>query len=190
MYVDRQYLNTGQTRREPGYGSRHETCSRSSYHSQDASITVGKGYFYRRKDSAKERTGLHQRDKRKLRDGARFLLKDGSIIDPNKCIVCCRFGCHSSKHRNASKAFIAAIDEASSASDTSTTVNTTLQTDLDAPRGNESKSYACFFVGCPGVLFTKFDAYSSYRASTVGAIVNAGTSRLSTVGMCWMETYV
>ena len=63
MYVDRRYLNIVQKRRVPVHGARYEKCSRSSYRARDASQTVGKGDFYRRKDSAKERAGLHQREK-------------------------------------------------------------------------------------------------------------------------------
>ena len=112
MYVDRRYLNSAQVKRVPGYGASYETIPKSNYRGQEGRVTPSKNNLPERKG-----TGKRQQERGRARRSARFLLKDGMVIEPNQCIVCSNFGCHSSKHRKASEAFVAAMNDPSSDSD-------------------------------------------------------------------------
>ncbi len=107
-------------------------------------------------------------------------LRDGTLLQPDQCMVCREFGCHSSRHNKATKAIFAAMetDEASGSDCDNGDIEATSEDKCETAAYVSflSASRACTYIG---VNVTE-------PKGLIGMLVDTGASLLFTVGEKWL----
>lgn len=171
FYLNREYRPGFSTTRVTGYGAQRPCQGRST----------------REKCGEKSNGGDHFRGKqlrfnvkRVGKDKRKFHTREGRIIDPDQCIVCMEYGCHSSRHKAALFAFLTAAsydseDHVDSESDEENT-----REDV------QSCSHASFLLNASVCL--PVELQSTAYMNFPGLLLDTGTSVLSTVRLKWLPT--
>ena len=173
FYIDRKYKrgHSRSTRRVPGYGARYNTGVNPSANRNKPQSSGQDNGLTQRPNSAKFSVGT---------------MKNGRTIAPNQCIVCEKYGCHSSRHRLASQTYISILNSPLSDSDEEDVENGAGDTMEPGPDNENFASYVSFLTDA--FVCNTFGLLATASTGLQGIIVDTGTSVLSTIDQTWLHT--